>query len=180
MLPFDRFQRASFYAAILTFFEKLVNEERPPYEITAFFESLGVELPDFSGEDLKQASEYLKMFRASIVRLDISPVAREHLPSHIRLFMESHGYTAAEPFDGIISMTAFAARLAIDAYTAHLTDGDKALELERTLHRFNKTHLIPALANTKPQNQKLHQAIQEMARLVAADSGVLLKRLTQV
>ncbi|MEM4560951.1 MAG: hypothetical protein QXS57_05940 [Candidatus Caldarchaeum sp.] len=178
MLELDSFQRACLYASILTFFEKLAGMEKTPPEITAFFESLGVELPEFRGEDLEQAASYLKMFRASVVRLDVSPQARAHLPFHIKSFMDGHGYTAAEPFDGIISMTAFAARLAIDAYTAHLDDGEKALKLERILHRFNKTHLIPMLANARPQNQKLHEALRRIVRLVAEDSGMLLKQLT--
>jgi len=179
MLELDSFQRASLYAAILTFFKKLASMEKTPPEIMAFFESLGVELPDLSGEDLEQAAEYLNMFRASVVRLDVPPLARANLPFHIKTFIESNGYTADEPFDGIITMTAFAARLAIDAYMAHLTDGEKALKLERILHRFNKTHLIPALANAIPQNQKLHQAIQKIVQLVVADSDMLLKWLTR-
>lgn len=166
MLELDPFQRASLYAATLTFFEKLANMERTPTEITAFFESLGVDIPDFSDEDLEQAAEYLKMFRASFMRLDMPPLARANLPFHIKSFMDSHGYTAAEPSDGIISMTAFAARLAIDAYAAHLTDGEQALKLERTLHRFNKTHLIPALANARPQNQKASSSDSENSQAV--------------
>ncbi|MEM2096267.1 MAG: hypothetical protein QXR20_06610 [Candidatus Caldarchaeum sp.] len=179
MLELDPFQRASLYASILTYFEKLANMEKTPTEINAFFESLGVEIPDFSDEDLEQAAEYLKMFRASLVRLDVPPLARANLPFHIKSFIESHGYTAAEPSDGILSMTAFAARLAIDAYAAHLTDGEQALRLERTIHRFNKTHLIPALANARPQNQKLHQSIQEIVKMLTVDSSMLLKKLTR-
>ncbi|MEM1943890.1 MAG: hypothetical protein QXO30_07095 [Candidatus Caldarchaeum sp.] len=178
MLELDPFQRASLYASILAFFMKLAGMERIPPEITAFFESLGVELPEFDGEDLEQAASYVRMFRASVVRLDVSPQARAQLPFHVKSFMEGAGYTAAAPFDGIISMTGFAARLAIDAYAAHLEDREKALKLERMIHRFNKTHLIPMLANARPRNQKLREALQRIARLVEEDSGMLLKQLT--
>ncbi|MEM3032764.1 MAG: hypothetical protein QXF51_01130 [Nitrososphaerota archaeon] len=98
-------------------------------------------------------SKYLRHFRASDARQGLGQAARAHIPLFIKSFIENTGYTSPEPADSPTSMTAYAARLAIDIYTAQLADVEESKKLERLLHRFVKTHLIPALKTCKPSKQ---------------------------
>jgi hypothetical protein len=80
-------------------------------EILNLFESLGVVLPrKASGE----TAEYVRGFRAGVCRTDLNPAARASLPNHLAAFYNMAGYSTDEPADSILTMTAFAARLAID------------------------------------------------------------------
>ncbi|MEM4374371.1 MAG: hypothetical protein QXI97_05170 [Nitrososphaerota archaeon] len=178
MLELDHFQRANLYVSIHIFFEKLATGDQPPPEVKNLLESLGVELPSFTDEELELASRYLSSLRASDVRLDLQQATRTHLRLYIKSFIENAGYIVLGPADSITSMTAFAARLAIEIYIDQMTDGKKYQKLERLLHRFVKTHLIPVLTNANPQNKPLSKTVQELAMLLDEDCDTLLKQLT--
>ena len=67
-----------------------------------------------------ETAEYVRGFRAGSLRTDLNFAARANLPHHLTAFYNMAGYSTEEPADSILTMTAFAARLAIDAYTAHI------------------------------------------------------------
>jgi hypothetical protein len=93
-------------------------------------------------------------------------------------FYNVAGYSTEEPADSILTMTAFAARLAIDAYTAHIKNEEGAERLERLLHRFLNTHLIPTLKFFKPPESEVAEAVERIAQLVAEDTRYLAARLS--
>ena len=171
------FEKASLYTAIHTYLSWLAGGEgEPPVEILNLFESLGVVLPrKASGE----TAEYVRGFRAGVCRTDLNPAARASLPNHLAAFYNMAGYSTDEPADSILTMTAFAARLAIDTYTAHIKDDGSAERLERLLHRFLNTHLIPTLTHFKPPEKEVADAIEEITQLVVEDMRYLTARLSR-
>ncbi len=176
-LELNPFQRASLYVSIHVLFERLAAKEGIPVEVRELLESVGVELPSFTDEELEYISKYLNTFRAADVRLDLRPEVNAHLHLHIKSFISAAGYTAPEPVDSLTSMTAFVARLAIDIYTAQLTNSEKAQKLERILHRFLKTHLIPTLTQTKCKT--LTKTIHSITTVLEKDCETLLKQFTK-
>ncbi len=177
MAELDPFERASLYVSIHAYFIWLAEGAgEPPIEVLEFFESLGVRLPK---EVPKAVADYVRSFRAGVSRTDLSPAARANLQNHLEAFYSSAGYVSTEPADSLLAMTAFAARLAVDAYTASIKGDISADKLERQLHRFINTHLIPTLKHLKPTEEELTHAIDELTRIVSEDAGILASRLSR-
>lgn len=174
----NAFERASLYVSLHTYMSWAASgKEQAPAEVVAFFENLGVNLPTSTSEI---SAHYLKSFRAGVHRQDINPTARANLQNHLTAFYTSSGYVSSEPSDSISSMTAFAARLAIDAYLSTVRNDDVSAErLERQLHRFLKTHLIPALEHLKPPGEDLAEAVEKLAQLVKEDASALAMQLSR-
>ncbi len=177
MARLDPFERAGLYVALHAYIAWLAGEaDRFPSEALNLFASLGVELLREAPEDV---SAYLRRFRASTHRIDLSPIVRSNLENYIKAFYSSAGYSSSEPADSLLSMTAFAARLAIDAYTAHIMGDEADDELERRLHRFIQTHLIPVLQHIDPPGEILAGAIHELKRIINEDANSLAARLSR-
>jgi hypothetical protein len=176
MAELTAFERASFYTALHAYLSWMADGNgEPPVEILNLFESLGIVLPRKASSE---TAEYVKGFRAGSFRTDLNPTARASLPHHLSAFYNMAGYSTEEPADSILTMTAFAARLAIDAYTAHIKNEEGAEKLERLLHRFLNTHLIPTLKLFKPPEREVADAMERIAQLVAEDARYLAARLS--
>lgn len=175
MAGLNPFERACLYVSLHTYFSWLANGGgEPPVEVLGFFESLGVELPRKVSEE---TAEYVRGFRAGAVRLDLNPAARANLQHHLTAFYAASGYVTTEPADSLLAMTAFAARLAIDAYTAYVRGDGSADRLERQLHRFVATHLILALEHVKTTDQAT-KSVEKLTSLVRDDAAALKARLS--
>ncbi len=178
MAELDPFERASLYVSIHAYFRWLAEGAgEPPIEVLEFFESLGVRLPK---EVPKAVADYVRSFRAGVSRTDLSPAARANLQNHLEAFYSAAGYVSTEPADSLLAMTAFAARLAVDAYTASIKGDMSADRLERQLHRFINTHLIAALEHLEPRDQSVTGAIKKLAQLVRDDASALATKLSRV
>ena len=176
MTELTAFERASFYTALHAYLSWLADGKgEPPVEILNLFESLGIALPRRVSDE---TAEYVRGFRASSFRTDLNLAARANLPHHLTAFYNMAGYSTDESADSILTMTAFAARLAIDAYTAHIKNEEGAERLERLLHRFLNTHLIPTLKSFKPPESEVAEAVERIAQLVAEDTRYLAARLS--
>ncbi len=174
LLELDPFQRATLYVSLHTYLKFLAEGSEAPYEVLNFFESLGVNLPHKISHP---EGEYLKNFRAGDHRHDLHPIMRAHLVNHIAAFYRSQGYEVVEPADSLTAMTAFAARLAIDAYFAQFKNPDMFSVLERSLHRFAATHLIPALRCVSLPGTLVAYAVQSMTRLLEEDLKTLSREI---
>jgi len=172
----NSFERASLYVALHVYFNWLASGVRePPVEVLSFFESLGVKLPRRTS---KETAEYIKCYRAGIFRTDLNSVAREFLKDHLTALYRAAGYVSTEPADSLLAMTAFAARLAINAYLSHIQGDGSTEKLEQQLHRFIKTHLIPALEHVKPPEKIFSNAVKKLTQIIKDDAGLLAKRLS--
>jgi hypothetical protein len=177
MAELDPFERASLYVSIHAYLRWLAEgAEEPPIEVLEFFESLGVRLP---AEIPEAVADYVRSFRAGVRRMDLSPAARSNLQNHLEAFYSAPGYVSTEPADSLLAMIAFAARLAIDAYTAHIKNEEGAEKLERLLHRFLNTHLIPTLKFFKPPEKEVADAMEQITQLVVEDTRYLASRLSR-
>ncbi len=173
----DPFERAGLYVALHAYIAWLAGEaDRLPSEALNFFESLGVELPREAPEEV---SDYLRRFRASTHRTDLSPIVRTNLENYLKAFYSSAGYSSSEPADSLLTMTAFAARLAIDAYDAHVRGDEETDGLERRLHRFVNTHLLPSLRAVRPPGEEFARAVEELTRLVGEDARTLASKFSR-
>jgi hypothetical protein len=176
MTELTAFERASFYTALHAYLSWLADGNgEPPVEILNLFESLGIVLPRKASSE---TAEYVRGFRAGYFRTDLNPAARANLPHHLSAFYNMARYSTEEPADSILTMMAFAARLAIDAYTAHIKNEEGAEKLERFLHRFLNAHLIPTLKFFKPPGKEVAEAVERIAQLVVEDAGYLASRLS--
>ncbi len=176
MTELTAFERASFYAALHAYLSWLADGEgEPPVEVLNLFESLGIVLPRKASSG---TAEYVRAFRAGRWRTDLNPVARANLPLHLTAFYDMAGYSTEGHADSILTMTAFAARLAIDAYTAQVKNEEGAEKLERLLHRFLNTHLIPTLKSFRPPEKEVADAMERIAQLVTEDARHLVVRLS--
>ncbi len=160
----DAFQRASFYVSVYILLRSLADCEKVPEEVEEFLDAVGVEVPEPNAE----LARLIQTLAASNVRTDLPPSSRKQLPHHIKAFMTQAGYESSEPVDSILTMTAFAARLAIDAYIKQLTDDREAERIERLLIRFLNTHLLPTLKHANSAlTETLTQTISEDAQHLA-------------
>jgi len=177
MEGFNSFERAGLYVSLHAYLSWVAGGGGgPPVEVFNFFESLGVELPREIG---RETSEYVRNFRAGDARDDLNPVARANLPNHLAAFYKASGYVSTEPADSLTTMTAFAARLAMDAYTAHVRGDGEADRVERQLHRFIQTHLLPTLEHVKPPGKVFEEAFDGLVRIVRLDTHFLAERLSR-
>jgi hypothetical protein len=177
MTELTAFERASLYTALHAYLSWLAEGEgESAVEILNLFESLGIALPRRVSDE---TAEYVKGFRAGSFRTDLNSAARASLPHHLTAFYNMAGYSTDEPADSILTMTAFAARLAIDAYTAHINNEEGAERLERLLHRFLNTHLIPTLKFFKPPESEVADAMEQITKLVVEDTRYLASRLSR-
>jgi len=177
MEELDPFERASLYVSLHAYLRWLAEGAgEPPLEVLNFFESLGVRLP---AEVPETVAEYVRHLRAETCRPDLSPAARANLQNHLAAFYSAAGYVSTEPADCLAAMTAFAARLAMDAYKAYIRGDTGAEKIERCLHRFINTHLIPALKHLKPTEEVLAHAIDGLTRIVSEDAGILASRFSR-
>ena len=173
-MEIDAFHRASLYVSLHTYLKCLAEGSETPVEILNFFESLDVKLPR---KISPAVSEYFRNYRAGAHRDDLQPSMRAHLANHIAAFYRSLGYEVDGPADSLAAMTAFAARLAIDAYFTHLRSPDNALMIEKSLHRFTVTHLIPALLSVRPPDTLTADAVQSVTRLLKDDLKTLARMI---
>ncbi|MCX8201907.1 MAG: hypothetical protein N3H84_07395 [Candidatus Caldarchaeum sp.] len=167
----EAFHRASFYVSLHVLLKSYAEKTEPPHEIKAFFEGMGVELASVN----EVSAEYLADVSASDLRKDLPFIARQHLPSHIKSFIEQSGYTPPDSAEKLLNMTAYAARLAIDAYNDHLR-GEHAYHYEKILLRFLHTHLLPALQNLNTTDENLNKIIAQLVRLLQIDRAKLFAR----
>jgi hypothetical protein len=173
----NSFERANLYVALHVYFSWLADSVgEPPVEVLNFFESLGVELPRRVS---RETVEYIKRYRAGIFRTDLNLVAREFLKDHLTALYRAAGYVLTEPADSLLAMTAFAARLAINAYISHIKGDKSAEKFERQLHRFIKTHLIPALEHVKPPEKIFSNVVEELTQIIKDDAKLLAARLSR-
>lgn len=167
----DAFNRANLYVSLHLMLSSLAENKEPPEEVKAFLDSCGVEVPRISGS----SSRYLANLSATELRRDLTPIAREHLSTHIKAFIEQAGYIPPEPADKLLHMTAFAARLAIDACNKYSLEQEQARKLEKTLLRFVQTHFLPSLENANPP-EDLKNLFQLLIRIVRIDRASLLSK----
>ena len=171
------FERAGLYVSLHAYLSWVAGGGgEPPVEVFSFFEALGIQLPR---EISRETADYVKNFRAGVSRTDLSPVARASLPHHLTAFYKSAGYLSTEPADSLSAMTAFAARLAMDAYTAHVRGEGDAEGLERKLYRFVNTHLMPALEYLKPEEPAAAEAVKALTELIKEDAETLKAKLSR-
>ena len=172
------FERANLYVALHIYFRWIAEGGgEPPIEVINFYESLGVQLPTEVPDDV---AEYVRHFRAGSCRTDLNPAARSNLQNHLTAFYNSAGYVSTEPADSLLAITAFAARLAIDAYTAQMSGAWNVKDLERRLHRFVNTHLLPTLRVVRPPREEFCRAIDGLTRLLSEDVRTLASKFTRV
>jgi hypothetical protein len=177
MTELTTFERASLYTALHAYLSWMADGNgEPPVEILNLFESLGIALPRRVSDE---TAEYVRGFRAGSFRTDLNFAALANLPHHLTAFYNVAGYSTEEPADSILTMTAFAARLAIDAYAAHIKNEKGAEKLERLLHRFLNTHLIPTLKFFKPPEKEVADAMEQITQLVVEDTRYLASRLSR-
>ncbi|MCS7137096.1 MAG: hypothetical protein NZ941_01855, partial [Candidatus Caldarchaeum sp.] len=174
-MELDEFQRASLYVSTYVLFSSIAEGKTPPQEVEAFFESMGVDLPQTGA----QASEYLRRLKASEVRLDLPATARANLHNHVKVFMAQAGYEAPEPADSATSMAAFAARLAVDAYLASLTGQTRGGQAELKLVKFLQTHLLPTLEKAEVSDENLRHILKTVAELLRTDTNHLTRKLAE-
>lgn len=177
MEELDPFERASLYVSLHAYLRWLPEGAgEQPLEVLNFFESLGVRLP---AEVPETVAEYVRHLRAEMCRPDLSPAARANLQNHLAAFYSAAGYVSTEPSDSLLAMTAFTARLAMDAYTARIKEDPSSDKLERQLHRFINTHLIPVLQHLKPPEEITAHAFTELTRLISKDAKSIAAQLSR-
>ena len=167
----DAFQRANLYVSIYIMLSCISRGENIPEEVAEFLEAVGVEVP----EPDEELAKIFATLSASMVRTDLTPASRNQLPHLIRVFMTQAGYEAPEAADSLLTMAAFAARLAIDAYVKQLTDEREADRLRRLLTRFLNTHLLPTLHLAKPANQTAAKTLTTLTDIIKEDVQDLAK-----
>ncbi len=168
----DAFQRANLYVSIYVMLRYISSGEEVPVEVAEFLEAVGVEVPKSDYELVK----YIGTLTASAVRTDLPPASRNQLRQHVKAFMTQAGYEVPETADSLLTMAAFAARLAIDAYVKQLTDEREADRLWRLLTRFLNTHLLPTLRLAKPTNQTAAKTLTTLANIIKEDVQDLAKK----
>ncbi|MCS7136748.1 MAG: hypothetical protein NZ941_00080 [Candidatus Caldarchaeum sp.] len=166
------FQRPNLYVSLHLLLKSFAEKTEPPTEVKVFFESLGVKLTYI--DDL--SAEYLTNLSATDLRKDLPATSRQYLPSHIKSFIEQCGYIPPSSPDRLLNMTAFAARLAIDAYNMKRFNNGNSIMYEKNLLRFLNTHLLPALENIDSPGEELKKTLAALVYLLRVDRASLLAK----